>query len=163
MILSADCNCHSLTGAQDYPGAFAAMRLFNGTAHARSVETVGKQVSYTAGSEIIISGMGTDIFHRVPKGGLAGACLLAFTGVLHALLSSCCCPPRCVIVCWCPWALLSVLGSNATFVKALAYHWYDGKRTWLYQSFGISERYLACFRFTEVALEPVLLSLSAHP
>ena len=45
----------------------------------------------------------------MPKGGLAGAGLPAFIGVLQVLLSCICCPSWCVIVCCYPPVLLSAL------------------------------------------------------
>jgi hypothetical protein len=48
----------------------------------------------------------------VPKGGLARACLLAFTDVPGVLLSSRCCPPGGVVVCCYPPALLSGFAVN---------------------------------------------------
>jgi len=49
----------------------------------------------------------TEAITQAAEGGLASACLLSFTDVLHALVSSCCCPPGCVVVCWYPLALPS--------------------------------------------------------
>jgi hypothetical protein len=48
----------------------------------------------------------------LPKGGLGRDCLPSFADVLHALLSSRCCPPGCVVVCCYTPALLSGFAVN---------------------------------------------------
>ena len=55
---------------------------------------------------------GSNEIFGMPKGGLGRACLQAFADVLHAPLSSCCCPQGCVVVCCCPLALLSGFAVN---------------------------------------------------
>jgi hypothetical protein len=63
---------------------------------------------------------GPSILLGMPKGGLARACLPAFTDVLHALLSLCCCPPECVVVCCYPPALLSGFAVNLNLVCVIS-------------------------------------------
>jgi hypothetical protein len=52
----------------------------------------------------------------VASTGLARGCLRAFADVLHALLSSCCCPPGCMVVCCYPSALLSGIAVTLNMV-----------------------------------------------
>jgi hypothetical protein len=52
----------------------------------------------------------------MPKGGLAGACLLAFTDALRVLLSLFYCPPSFAAICCCSSVLLSGFAVNLNLV-----------------------------------------------
>ena len=62
--------------------------------------------------EVLEQSRGSSKLLGMPKGGLARACLLALTDVLHVLVSSRSCPPGCVVVCRYPPALLSGFAVN---------------------------------------------------
>jgi hypothetical protein len=55
---------------------------------------------------------GANKMFGMPKGGVGRACLLAFAGVLHVLLSYLYCPSKYVLVCGYPPVLLSILLSR---------------------------------------------------